>query len=337
MSAKDEKLSLNEFVRFADSVGYDIQDSHPVESLAFQTVASVKLNPHKEFSLNRNELTIFDTIIFTMFIVRMICITQIKYRAKAEEFSELYIKKVFEYFPESKRISEKYDSDFFAERVTYYDSLIAYDSLSFEDCTSKIVAGFEEIMKYDYAEQYVRFNQGTPLMILDFSENLKISADVKIFFRAMPDFFTSILPDVFKIYNKDDTDYITKCSRDSHEERRVFQRREIHEPEPISAEELEEKIDKIIEELPHYAVERFYMERNKKQAINELQKSTSPVYDITVREKLWELHEREMERQRMEQREHQENMSCLWNVLSPFIGIGIMWLIVGIFFVIFGQ
>ena len=360
MSAKDEKLSLNEFVRFADSVGYDIQDSHPVESLAFQTVASIKLNPHKEFSLNHNELTVFDTIIFTLFIVRMICITQIKSRAKAEEFSELYIKKVFDYFPESKRISEKYDSDFFAERVTYYDSLVTFDSFSFEKCSAKIVGGFEEIMKYDYAEQYVRFNQGAPVMVLDFPESFKISADVKIFFRAMPDLFKSILPNVFEIYNNDDIDDkqidITKCSREEllnleHEgkvrvnwrdnhpvsdeeiKEALKEMHKCHSPriggsyEP-SAGELTEKVDKIIKDLPYLPpLERLKV---KEQVTNELQKNPTLPTGI-IKAKLHEQWEIEQEIEMKKQMEHQENISCLLQALFPFIFIGLIILIASIF------
>ena len=137
-------LEFKKFIKYANSVGFNLNNPSPVEALAFQTVSFIVLSNQKDFSLKRNELTIFDTIIFTLFFVRMLCITQIDNREKTEEFSNTYIDKVFQFFPKSKEISRKYDSDFFDERVMYYDSLIDFDSFSFEECTQDIVNAFDD-------------------------------------------------------------------------------------------------------------------------------------------------------------------------------------------------
>lgn len=190
-------LLYRRFVKLARSVGYDLHDAHPVESLAFMTISASKLSPIKE--LKCNEIALYDTIIFTMFIVRMVCIAKINDRTNAEEFSNSYIKQVFEYFPEWQSISNKYDKEFFSERVKYYESLLADESV--DDQLKNVVNGFKSIIIYDYAEKYVRFDKTTPFMLIDFDIQFKINAQVHSYYNTLPDLFGRLLPDVFKLYN----------------------------------------------------------------------------------------------------------------------------------------
>lgn len=194
-------LDFRRFIKYADSVGFNLKTPTPVESIAFQTVAATVLSSQKDFSLKHNELTTYDTIIFTLFIIRMLCISKIDNRAKAEEFSNTYINKVFQFFPKYKEISNKYDSDFFEERVRYYDFIFANDSRSFDERLEMIVKAFEAIIIYDYTGEYVRFNENTPLMITNFDKQFKITMDVKIFYNTLPNFFGKLMSDVYKFYN----------------------------------------------------------------------------------------------------------------------------------------
>ena len=194
-------LSFRKFVKFANSVGYNLKNSHPVETIAFQTVAISKLNPEKDSVFNHNDLTMYDTIIFTLFFIRMLCITQIKNRTKAEEFSDFYISKVFQYFPDAQRISNEYDTEFFAERVKYYDYIVEKATCSDGDHTKLLINTFRDIITYDYNEEYIRFDENTPSMIIDIFEQFKITNEVDIFFNSLPDFFAKLLPDIFKAYN----------------------------------------------------------------------------------------------------------------------------------------
>lgn len=192
--------NFRKFVKYANSVGYNLNNPTPVESLAFQTVASMLLNPQKN-CLNKNNLTIYDTIIFTLFVIRMVCISKIENRAKAEEFSNDYISKVFEYFPQYKQISKQYDSEFFEERVRYYDYIFMNDNYSFDERIEMIVKAFGAIITYDYNGEYVRFDENTPLMITDVLEQMEIIVSVKTFHNNLPNFFGKLLPDIYKFYN----------------------------------------------------------------------------------------------------------------------------------------
>ena len=194
-------LSFRKFVKFANSVGYNIKNPHPVETIAFQTVAISKLNPKKDSVFNHNSLTKFDTIIFTLFFIRMLCITQISNRTKAEEFSNFYISKVFQYFPDAQRILKQYDALYFAERVKYYDCIVEKATCSDGDHTKLLVDAFTKIITYGYKEEYIRFDENTPSMIIDVFEQFKITNEVNIFFNSLPDFFAKLLPDIFKVYN----------------------------------------------------------------------------------------------------------------------------------------
>ena len=194
-------IRYRKFVKLANSVGFNTHNPHPIESIAFMTVSAIKLNPKKDYILKCNDIALYDSIIFTMFVIRMICISQINNRANAEKFSNDYISKVFEYFPESKIISNKYDSDFFSERVKYYDSLLADESIPFDERIKNVVKKFGSIISYDYTGKYVRFNNNTPLMLIDFDKQFIITNTVNSYYNTLPDFFARLLPDVFKLYN----------------------------------------------------------------------------------------------------------------------------------------
>lgn len=193
-------LAYRKFVKLAKSVGYNLHNSHPIESLAFMTVSAIKLSPQKDYILKCNELALYDTIIFTIFIIRMICIAQINDRANAEKFSDDYISKVFEYFPEWQDISNKYDTDYFSKRVEYYDSILTDESIPFDDRIKKIVETFSSIITYDFEEKYIRFDESTPLMLIGIDKQFKITTQVNLFYNTLPDFFARLLPDVLKLY-----------------------------------------------------------------------------------------------------------------------------------------
>lgn len=194
-------IDFIKFVRFANSVRFNLNNHSPIEALAFQTVAAIKLSRQKNFTLTHNALTTYDSIIFTLFVLRIMCITGISNRENAEEFSNMYINKVLSYFPERNKISKKYDLNFFENRVKYYDSLLTNVSGSADELLDKIVTAFESIITYDYFGKYVRFNESTPPLIIDFFEKIKISTDVKSYYSSFDSFFYKLLQDIYELYN----------------------------------------------------------------------------------------------------------------------------------------
>lgn len=194
-------LDFKKFIKYADTVGFNLKNPTPTESIAFQTVASIVLSSQKDFSLKHTELTTYDTIIFTLFVIRMLCIAGIDNREKAEEFSDTYINRVFQYFPKWKEISSKYDSTFFERRIQHYDYIFANNSHEFDECMKMIIQAFENIITYDYVGEYVRFDENTSLRIIDFDKQFKISMDVKMYYDALPNFFGKLMSDVHKFYN----------------------------------------------------------------------------------------------------------------------------------------
>ena len=57
-------------------------------------------------------------------------------------------------------------------------------------------------------------------------------------------------------------------------------------------------------------------------------RDTSYINEYEVKTRLHERYKMEMEKRMQEQREHQENMSRLWNVLLPFVAIGVLFVFV---------
>ena len=195
-------LSYRRFVKLANSVGFDLKNPTPIEALAFQTMARFKMFPNQEPCLKHNDLTLYDSIIFTLFWIRMLCLDEIKDRKSAEMFSNQYVHYVLKFFPEGAKIAKKYDADFFEHRANYYDSILADDTKSSDEKIQSLVDAFSRIIVYDYSGKYVRFNDSTPLMISDVFEMLKINIEIKIYFQTLPDFFNSPMQDVIEYYNK---------------------------------------------------------------------------------------------------------------------------------------
>lgn len=194
-------LSYRRFVKLANSVGFNLKNPRPIETLAFQTMAVFKMRPNEESYLKCNDLALYDSVIFTLFWVRMKCLPEIKDRTTAELFSNQYIHHVFKFFPEGDMIAKKYDVDFFTYRTKFYDSILADDTKSLDEKIESLVEGFISIITYDYSGQYVRFNKSTPLMTIDLFEQLKINRDVKLYFMTLPTFFNSPIYDVIEYYN----------------------------------------------------------------------------------------------------------------------------------------
>lgn len=333
--SEEQNLAFEEFVKFADSVGFNLENPTPVESLAFQTVALIKLSPIKDFALKCNELSMFDTIIFTLFIIRMQCITNIDNRKNAELFDNDYISKVFEYFPESHSITKQYDSEYFNERVKYYDSIIADNSYPFDKRMTMLIESFEEIIKYDYTGEYVRFNQNTPMILLGIDKQFKISADVKMFYNSLPDFFNSLLPDIFEFYNNDEEDnqdpidslmkaynngkaYISwRDDNDTVREMYEFAKKEKEEQLKKAEEIIKDQIRKNLTS-PRYKAEvsTFTM---SSQSRNNIEKSIHRKIDQN-----FEVRKQELIRQQ----DLKEFNSCLLEFLFPFLIIGLFVLIV---------
>ena len=194
-------LSYRRFVKLANSVGFNLQNPRPVETLGFQTMAVLKLFPNKKSYLKCNDLALYDSIIFTLFWLRMICLTEIKDRTMAELFSNQYISYVIKFFPEGNRIAQKYDADFFTYRANYYDSILTDDTKSSDDKIEALIEAFISIINYDYSGKYVRYNANTPMMLLGFDDHLKINYEIKAYLKSIPDFFSSPIHDVIEYYN----------------------------------------------------------------------------------------------------------------------------------------
>ena len=64
-----------------------------------------------------------------------------------------------------------------------------------------LVGEFTSIIAHDYSGEYVKFNESTPIMLLDFFDQLKINSDVKVFFSILPSFFNSAIHNVIEYYN----------------------------------------------------------------------------------------------------------------------------------------
>ena len=99
----------------------------------------------------------------------------------------------------------------------------------------------------------------------------------------------------------------------------------------ISDVALKEKIlrekalkEKALKEKAEGILNDFSLERNYSSPRMQQHDCTTYLNEIEIKAKFREQQRQDMEKRMREQREHQENMSCLWNVLLPFIAIGVL-------------
>ena len=194
-SAEYEKL-----INRAKAVGVDLKNPKPYETLAFFTVYGFISLPKSH--LHRNDLSTYDSVIFSAFFVRALCFPQISKRENAENFSRDYMDKVLEYFPEHKQISEKYDKEMFENRVRHYDSIMTDKTLQYEERINKIVAAFEKIMAYDYNCQYVHIDENTPFMVNDIFIQFELTCHINTYIDYLLTGIKPALPQLLSFYNK---------------------------------------------------------------------------------------------------------------------------------------
>lgn len=131
-----------------------------------------------------SDVTTIDTIFFSCFILRMLCVMSTHNRAAAEEFSDLYVsdvqKMTADTFPHAYSIS-----DMFNNRTGYYDEILSRKSDS-SDWIPALLEQFDHIIQTDLIEKkYVPFSSYSPMPLIGFDDAFKCRAEVNSFFHAL--------------------------------------------------------------------------------------------------------------------------------------------------------
>lgn len=146
----------------------------PVESMS-----SKEEYPH----LLSSEATKLDTVLFSCFMLRAICISSSRNRNKSIEFSNEYVSSVINLAKEL--FEDCFDSEIVSSRFAFYDSIIARNC-SFLDSINAIIEEFEYIIKTDIIQKkFAPFSKTSPLPILGIDEDMLCKIEVVSYYKSL--------------------------------------------------------------------------------------------------------------------------------------------------------
>ena len=185
----------NQYNKKSNSTGDKIiQQSSPkyrcimssAKSLAETTVKTVQSQMRLKTTkfLFCTDVTTADTIFFSCFILRAICISSTRNRTQAEMFSDSYISHIVrmtkEVFYQEDTIQEM-----FYNRTKFYDQIIA-EKGGLQNGIPALLQEFELIIETDMINnKYVPFGSNSPITIIDFFDSVQCRAEIYSFFEII--------------------------------------------------------------------------------------------------------------------------------------------------------
>lgn len=146
----------------------------PVESMS-----SKKEYPH----LLSSDATKLDTVLFSCFMLRAVCISSSSNRNKAIEFSNEYVSSVINWAKEL--FEDCFDLEIVNSRFAFYDSIIARNC-SFLDSINAIIEEFEYIIKTDIIQnKFAPFSETSPMPILGINEDMLCKIEVVSYYKSL--------------------------------------------------------------------------------------------------------------------------------------------------------
>ena len=154
-------------------------------SLANSTVQTVLSLDHIEAYkyLTLSDVTRLDTVLFSCFVLRALCIMSTDKVQAAEVFSKKYVSKILQL--SSDKISSEFTPQDAENRFQYYDSVFAR-SKGVENKISALIEAFEFVILTDVSRNeftYVFESSSTPL--LGFDKLMQCSLETKLYFKYL--------------------------------------------------------------------------------------------------------------------------------------------------------
>lgn len=154
-------------------------------SLAMSTTTSaLSLDFNNSYKyLCASGATKLDTVLFSCFILRAICIMSTRNRVKAVAFSNEYVSSVTNLAKDL--FFDSFNPSIVDSRFAFYDRVFAKPE-GFEKSISAVMEEFEYIIKTDInQDRFAPFSESSPLPILGFDADLHCSIEVNSYFKFL--------------------------------------------------------------------------------------------------------------------------------------------------------
>jgi hypothetical protein len=149
-----------------------------------------------------NDITSCDTILFSCFVTRILCLSSASSMEQAVEFSEKYVPKVVTFIQEKYPSVEPFFEEMFDNRMSFYDRMVE-KTVDKQKIFKVLVEKFEYVLKTDLLENgYAGFSESSPLPIIGVPKDLEYSADVISFFNNMPSMLSPYLEETQNILSR---------------------------------------------------------------------------------------------------------------------------------------
>lgn len=179
------KQKQNSIVQPKDTSG----DSYAVLKAAFSlststttSVLSLSFNDSYKY-LCDSDATKLDSVLFSCFILRAICIMSTKNRTNATVFSNEYVSSVINM--SNDLFSDSFNTAIVDSRFALYDKIFA-KSEGLENSISAVKEEFEYIIKNDiYEKRFAPFSESPPLPILGLEADFHCRIEINGYFKFL--------------------------------------------------------------------------------------------------------------------------------------------------------
>lgn len=156
-------------------------------AIACVLVTNMAINRNGQDSLMcKSPVSRLDTIFFTTFLARLLCLSDVNSPAAAKKLSDELLSKVRLGASQLYSIGPGSVDSMSENRILFYDS-ICRSAKGMEDRISRITDEFLYILNFDEANGYAPYSSKTPLVLVDFQENFSRAVEVKNFREYLVD------------------------------------------------------------------------------------------------------------------------------------------------------
>lgn len=179
-------------------IGCSINSLTSIDNLAISTIliAEQLQADNPESFMCQSPLCCCDTTIFTLFVIRALCMSASTSREKSVWFNDNFVPKVMKGIHHQYANSVCQLDEMISNRISFYERVFASQG-TIEQRLQKLFTEFEFIIKTDIINQkYVPFKENSPLPVLGIPDDFMCQAEVQSFHNALPNLMAPYYKDV---------------------------------------------------------------------------------------------------------------------------------------------
>lgn len=160
---------------------------------------------YEESIISSSDITCCDTILFSCFVIRAMCLNSAVTHSLAVEFSKKFVSEIVDKTLETYSSLEPFFDQMFENRMSFYDRIVEKNQDS-ENILKVLADEFEIILKSDLINNgYKDFSETSPLPILGIFKDFEYSTQIKTVFGNLPELVSPYLEQVQNYLSNNDS------------------------------------------------------------------------------------------------------------------------------------